>query len=67
MMEDPDIRRAAWLMVERYGDEAGFVTAARADKLMDAGDLDGAAVWRRILEAVEELQRTERTSDDQVN
>lgn len=29
----------------------------RADELLDAGDLDGAAVWRPIIRAIEELQR----------
>ncbi|WP_416896313.1 MAG: hypothetical protein ACMVY4_12285 [Minwuia sp.] len=64
---DIDIWRTAWLMVERYGDGAGFETAARADELMEAGDLDGAATWQRILDAVDELQRTQRTADELVN
>ncbi len=29
----------------------------RADAMLDKGDLDGYGVWRRILRAVEELQR----------
>ena len=28
----------------------------RADAMLEKGDLDGYAVWRRILRAVEELQ-----------
>ncbi len=28
----------------------------RADAMLDKGDLDGLAVWKRILKAVEELQ-----------
>ena len=31
----------------------------RADAMLEAGDLDGYAVWKRILRAVEELQGTE--------
>ena len=31
----------------------------RADAMLEKGDLDGYAVWRRILRAVEELQGTE--------
>ena len=27
----------------------------RADELMEAGDMDGRAVWRRLLEAVKVL------------
>ncbi len=30
----------------------------RADAMLEAGDLDGYAVWKRILRAVEELQGT---------
>ena len=30
----------------------------RADAMLEAGDLDGSAVWKRILLAIEELQGT---------
>ncbi len=30
----------------------------RADAMLDKGDLDGKAVWLRILDAVKELQST---------
>ena len=30
----------------------------QADEMLEAGDLDGLAVWRRILRAVGELQGT---------
>ncbi len=30
-----------------------------ADAMLDKGDLDGYATWKRILRAVEELQRAE--------
>jgi hypothetical protein len=28
----------------------------RADELLDEGDLDGAATWRRVITAVKELE-----------
>ncbi len=31
----------------------------KADAMLEKGDLDGYAVWKRILRAVEELQRVE--------
>ena len=31
----------------------------RADAMLNAGDLDGQAVWKRVLAAVEELQSKE--------
>ncbi len=30
----------------------------RADELMEAGDMDGRAVWHRIERAIDELRRT---------
>ncbi len=32
----------------------------RADAMLEKDDLEGQAVWRRVLKAVEELQRKER-------
>ena len=32
----------------------------RADAMLEAGDLDDYAMWKRILRAVEEIQRTDR-------
>jgi hypothetical protein len=50
-----DIWRAANLMLKRYGDKALEESAAQADELAAAGDDDGAATWRRITGAVEQL------------
>ena len=33
--------------------------AMRADAMLEKGDLDGYAAWKRILRAVRELQRVE--------
>lgn len=45
-------------MLKRYGDNADKESAARADELENDGDHDGAAVWRRITDAVERLAST---------
>ncbi len=37
--------------------DAPIQPARRADAMLDKGDLDGFAVWRRILRAVGELQQ----------
>ena len=39
----------------------------RAEAMLDKCDLDGYAVWRRILKAVEELQRVEPMEGERVN
>jgi hypothetical protein len=41
----------------------GTFAAGRADRLLDDGDVGGAAVWRRILAAIEELQRERREGE----
>ncbi len=59
MIPDLDIFRSANLLVKRHGEDAPIEAAMRTDAMLEAGDLDGYAVWRRILCAVEELQRVE--------
>ena len=50
-------------MTDIHGDEAPIHAAMRADELLDAGDMGGAATWRRIIEAMEELMGTERNEN----
>ena len=58
MIPEIDIWRAANLMLQRYGENAEPESAARIDELAADGDLDGAAVWRRIMDAVAQLTNT---------
>jgi len=51
-----DIWRAATLMLKRYGKDALKQSAKRAEELSAAGDDEGAATWRRITDAVKQLQ-----------
>jgi len=45
-------------MLKRYGENASTESAARADELATEGDHHGAAVWRRITDAVLQLANT---------
>jgi hypothetical protein len=48
----------------RYGVDAAVQAGMRADELLAEGDVDGAATWRAIIRAVEDLQRaTPREGD----
>ena len=58
MIPEIDIGRAASLMLKRYGEKALEESAARADELFAEQDHDGAAVWRRIFDAVGQLANT---------
>ena len=60
MIPDLDIWRSANLLVKQHGKDAPIHAAMKADELLEAGDLDGAAVWKRIVKAVEELLSKER-------
>ncbi len=59
MIPDLDIYRAANVIIKQYGQDAPIHAAMRADAMLEAGDLGGYAVWKRIIKAVEELQRAE--------
>jgi hypothetical protein len=50
--------RAATLMLKRYGEKALEQSVTRADGLAADGDHDGAATWRRITAAIEQLANT---------
>ena len=55
MVPDLDIYRSANLLVKQHGEDAPIHTA-----MLDEGDLDGYAVWKRVIKAVEELLSKER-------
>ncbi len=46
-------------LVKRHGQDAPIHAAMRVDAMLETGGLEGYAEWRRILRAVEELQRVE--------
>ena len=67
MTDDLDIYRAAKLVIDRDGEDAQLSTRLRRTVVLAGeGDEEGAAIWRQITAAVEELQR-ERRPDEAVN
>ena len=58
MIPDLDIYRTANVLMKQHGQDAPIAAAMRADAMLEQGDLDGHAVWKRILRAVGELQGT---------
>ena len=67
MLPDLDIYRSANLLVKQHGDDAPIHAAMRADAMMEGGDLDGLATWKRIFKAIEELQGTGHKSGEAVH
>jgi hypothetical protein len=60
VISELEIWRAANLLLKRYGDKARAEGTARANALAEAGDHEGAAVWRRITNAVVQLANKTR-------
>ena len=56
-MNTLDIYRAAKRLVDQHGEDPPIRAAERADELLEAGDIEGAAIWRSIMGAIQELQR----------
>ena len=67
MTSDLDVYRSANELIKQFGDAADIEAAMRADELMEAGDMEGEAVWLRILKAIEELQSKERPDDAEMH
>ncbi len=67
MITDLDIYRSAQVLVKQDGQDAPVHAAMNADAMLEKGDLDGYAVWKRVLMAVEELLRSGPTQDERVN
>ncbi len=67
MIADLDIWRAAALLLKRHGADAAVQAAKRAEELAAGGDLEGYAVWKRIVAAVCELERTKPAAGERVN
>ena len=63
MIDDPDIFRAAKLMIDQHGADAPVRAAQRCEELAELGDFDGVVVWRRILGAIDELTRGRRDGE----
>ncbi len=60
MTSDLDIYRSANELIKQYGDAADIEAAMHADERLGAGDMEGEAVWIRIVKAIEELLSEER-------
>ncbi len=55
MTSDLDIYRSAKLLIDQHGEDAPIFAAMQADKCLEAGDLDGKAVWMGVIRAIKEL------------
>jgi hypothetical protein len=66
MISDREIWQCAMLIVKRCGADAMLEAAARADQLLDEGNMAGCETWHRVLNAIERLQATKPSEGEQV-
>lgn len=67
MVSDLDIYRAAQVLIREHDADASIHAAMRHDELFEAGDLNGVAVWKRILRAIDELLSKQPTGGGQLH
>ncbi len=67
MTSDLDIYRSANELIKQHGEAADIEAAMRADERLAAGDMEGEAVWLRIVKAIEALLSKERPADAEVH
>jgi hypothetical protein len=58
LIREIEIWRVAVPMVNRYADEAEANRLGRAEELAAEGDHAGAAIWRRVTVAIDQLTDT---------
>ena len=64
---DLNVYRAANELIEQHGEDAPIHAGMRADELLEAGDMDGQAVWKQVLAAVDELLSRKRPEGARVH
>jgi hypothetical protein len=57
MIDEAGIWRAAEVLIDQYGVDAVSQAKSRAGDMLSRGEVEGHAVWNRILAAVRDLLR----------
>ena len=57
MLSDPDIHRAAHLMLHQYGNNAESQAAQCAERMLGIGDRDELLTWLRIWSTIAVLRQ----------
>ena len=52
MVPELAIYRSAKLLLDRHGEEAPIFAAMQAEKRLEVGDMEGRAVWLRVIRAI---------------
>lgn len=58
-MDGSDVYRRAKRLVEEYGADASAHAARQAELMLEHGDMEAFAVWKRIVRAIREIRKME--------
>ena len=67
MVADIEVYRSAQVLIREHGEDADLEAAIRADAMLAKGDLEGPAVWKHILAAIEQIRRTEQLDGETIH
>ncbi len=56
-MKEMEIRRTAAQFIKLHGEHAWLEASLRADKAVEDGDEAAVRAWKRVVAAIDELQR----------
>jgi hypothetical protein len=66
-VDEIDIWRTAAEMRRQFGEDAAVISATRADAMLDQGDIDGFNVWKKVVAAINELDRKAPKGGEAIN
>jgi len=61
VLDEAQIARSAAVILRQFGDDADHYLRLRVERRQDAGDPDGAAVWKAIADAVRSLRNASKS------
>ena len=64
MNADIDIALSARMLLDRYGEDATLIAAQGEFERRERGDENGAEIWKRIMDAVEQLMQQSAVPSD---
>ena len=67
MISDRDIWTTANLLIRQHNEHAALEAAQRGDACLERGDMEGLAVWKRVIAAIDEPQRDRPDEGERVS
>jgi hypothetical protein len=66
-VEEIDIWRTAKILIDSHGEDAWLEASQRADHALEDSNSECVKVWKRVVAAIDELQRQKPASGEALN